>query len=672
MLRAVDRPGRCDGVELIRVREHGRLRRLRGTGVVMRRDRVDDLGEDFWLERAGPVLDETHTEVDVAEELPLPRRQEERPAVELAGAARIVEGGRGEEEVAAEPPVELGRLAAERRDADRVLEQPARVRVVAVGRRWKCTKACPEVGVSEEPPDEAAQPGVGDLVGEELEEPVQLVEVAAGLRGERCRVRALRLLERADVELQTVAEALDTSEDANRVALGETALEELDVAPDARLDPPARIDELDREVWLAAARAKPLLPCDGEDAVDHAVLGQLGDRRRARHARSLGPSPAGSFRPNAALEAVSRPSLRPRSRRAARRAGLATARRHDTRAARAPPRCKLVERGPACPPRDRCRRRARPRRVAFEGHPGSRRRPRAVDSRGDVHGARQCRAHARGLVARVRLEPYSEGGVLPHERTFEASTRARLELLRTTRAKLSPILLLHAGEGPSPPVGEPDLEATLDGTTSRLWRLDEPGVVETVTAGARRPLVIADGHHRYEAARRYHEEEGTDETSHVLAVLVSRDDSGLVVFPTHRVAAEEPVLNGGFRETEIPGGAIEGLERLAALPRDRAAFVVLRAGGAFLAEGDPTGDPVADLDATAVDRVTRGPVEFTPDAADAEAAVVRGTAAAAFLVRPPTVDQIEAVALAGETMPQKSTYFFPKLLAGLVFSPFDE
>lgn len=278
----------------------------------------------------------------------------------------------------------------------------------------------------------------------------------------------------------------------------------------------------------------------------------------------------------------------------------------------------------------------------------------------------------RGLVARVRLEPYSEGGVLPHERTFEASTRARLELLRTTRAKLSPILLLHAGEGPSPPVGEPDLEATLDGTTSRLWRLDEPGVVETVTAGARRPLVIADGHHRYEAARRYHEEEGTDETSHVLAVLVSRDDSGLVVFPTHRVAAEEPVFNGGFRETEVPGGAIEGLERLAALPRDRAAFVVLRAGGAFLAEGDPTGDPVADLDATAVDRVTRGPVEFTPDAADAEAAVVRGTAAAAFLVRPPTVDQIEAVALAGETMPQKSTYFFPKLLAGLVFSPFDE
>ena len=278
----------------------------------------------------------------------------------------------------------------------------------------------------------------------------------------------------------------------------------------------------------------------------------------------------------------------------------------------------------------------------------------------------------RGLAARVRLEPYSEGGILPHERTFEASMRARLELLRATRTKLSPILLLHAGEGPPPPAGKPDFEATLDGTTARLWRLVEPGVVEAVIAAVRRPLVIADGHHRYEAALRYHEEEGTDETSHVLAVLVSRDDTGLVVFPTHRVAAEEPVLNGGFRETGIQGGAIEGLERLAALPRDHAAFVVLRAGGAILAEGDPTGDPVADLDAAAVDRVTRGQVEFTPDAADAEAAVARGAAAAAFLVRPPTVDQIEAVARAGETMPQKSTYFFPKLLSGLVFSPFDE
>ncbi len=92
----------------------------------------------------------------------------------------------------------------------------------------------------------------------------------------------------------------------------------------------------------------------------------------------------------------------------------------------------------------------------------------------------------------------------------------------------------------------------------------------------------------------------------------------------------------------------------------------------MLAESEPTGDPLEDLDTTAVERVARGELGFTAFADEAEAAVRSGRAAAAFLVRPPTVEQIEAVALAGETMPEKSTYFFPKLLSGLLFSPLDE
>jgi uncharacterized protein (DUF1015 family) len=278
----------------------------------------------------------------------------------------------------------------------------------------------------------------------------------------------------------------------------------------------------------------------------------------------------------------------------------------------------------------------------------------------------------RGIVARVALEPYSSGRIRPHERTFEKPKRTRLELLRATRAKLSPILLLHEGSSPAPATGQPDVEASFDDSETRLWRIDDPAAIEAALAAVRGRLVIADGHHRYETALRFHQEDGTDETGHVLAALVAWDDPGLVVYPTHRLASLPPELNGALRQTALSGGAAEGLARLAQLSRDHAAFVVVERERAVLAEREPTGDPLEDLDTTAVDRLAPGELSFTPFADEAEAAVASGRAAAAFLVRPPSVDQIEAVAIAGETMPQKSTYFFPKLLAGLVFSPFDE
>lgn len=274
----------------------------------------------------------------------------------------------------------------------------------------------------------------------------------------------------------------------------------------------------------------------------------------------------------------------------------------------------------------------------------------------------------RGLAGRVRLEPYESGRILPHERTFEKAKDTRLSLLRATRTKLSPVLLLHEGAGPERLSRAPDLEAELDGARSRLWRLGEPAAIEQALERIQGRLIIADGHHRYETALRFHQEEGSEETGYVLAVLVSRDDPGLTIFPTHRlVASTPPELDGHFRLQPLEGGAVAAVEALDRLPRDRAAFVMLRPEGAVLALADQPG-----LDTVVVDRLALEGVSFTPSAAEAEAAVASGRARAAFLVRPPELADVEAMALSGERMPEKSTYFFPKLTSGLLFSPFDE
>ena len=280
----------------------------------------------------------------------------------------------------------------------------------------------------------------------------------------------------------------------------------------------------------------------------------------------------------------------------------------------------------------------------------------------------------RGIVARIRLHSYSDGVVVPHERTFPGPKEARLRLLRAVRTKLSPLFLLHEGAAPAPaPERPPDLEAALAGVTSRLWRLDGPSQAGGALARVQPRLLIADGHHRYETALRFHEEGGSEETAYVLAVLVSRDDPGLVVFPTHRlVRGSVPDLDGRFHVTAIEGTASEAVERLDEAPRDRAAFVVLTRDSVLLAQAAQGAVAPAALDTAAIDSLQLQGVTFTSSVGEAERAVASGAASAAFLVRAPTVEEIEALAVAGETMPPKTTYFFPKLTSGLLLSPFDE
>ena len=284
----------------------------------------------------------------------------------------------------------------------------------------------------------------------------------------------------------------------------------------------------------------------------------------------------------------------------------------------------------------------------------------------EFHGSDGRPRTRRGIVARVRLRRYEDGVVLPHERTFPRQKDVRLQLLRAARTKLSPVFLLHDGEAPDP-VGEPGLEAEHDGVRSRLWAVKEPAAVERILAGVSGPFVVADGHHRYETALRFHEEDGSEETAYVLAVLVGAGDSGLEILPTHRMTTGAvPTLDGGLRVTEL-GPVYSPLDVLREVPPDHAAFVLVAPGRAVLAEADAPGP-----DTAAVDRLPLEGVSFTSSAVDAVRAVADEEATAAFLVRAPTVEQVEASARSGERMPPKSTYFFPKLTSGLLFSPFDE
>jgi uncharacterized protein (DUF1015 family) len=244
-----------------------------------------------------------------------------------------------------------------------------------------------------------------------------------------------------------------------------------------------------------------------------------------------------------------------------------------------------------------------------------------------------------GLVVSLRVEPYEHGVVLPHERTHAGPKEGRLRLLRATRTQLEPIFLLHDGPRIEPPSREPDLAIEGD----RLWRVDE------VPDFSNLQLLIADGHHRYETAVAFHAEDGGDGSAWMMVVLVSTREEGLTIFPTHRVAQSVNGVRG--EPIEEPGDELPGV-------------VLYRSGRYELLNGD-------GLDVDVVDALQPQGVTYTAQRAEAVAAVDRGDAEAAFLLRPTPLDAVFERARRGEVMPQKTTYFFPKLTSGLLFHPLD-
>jgi uncharacterized protein (DUF1015 family) len=245
-----------------------------------------------------------------------------------------------------------------------------------------------------------------------------------------------------------------------------------------------------------------------------------------------------------------------------------------------------------------------------------------------------------GFAASVEVTPYEAGDVLPHERTHAGPKEDRLRLLRATRTQLEPIFLLYDADAPfSRPATAPAMDVSESGVRTRVWPLAAPAVnLDT-------PFLIADGHHRYETAVAFREEEPA--ATHTFAILVSSRASGLEIFPTHRLVQQLGEVSG--EEVDAPG-----------------AGVTLYRDGRYVRVD--TGD---DFGPRVVESFAPEGVTYTAYADEAIAAVDRGAAAAAFLLQPVTVEQVAAFAHEGEIMPQKSTFFFPKLTSGLLLYPVD-
>jgi uncharacterized protein (DUF1015 family) len=312
-----------------------------------------------------------------------------------------------------------------------------------------------------------------------------------------------------------------------------------------------------------------------------------------------------------------------------------------------------------------------------------------------------------GILARVRIEPYGPGAIRPHERTQPGPKEDRLRLTEATRHNLSPIFSLHPGsvwrhvepaltDDPWGEVTDPD------GTVHRLWRVPDPRVHEAIAAElADAELLIADGHHRYETARSYADSiAGEDGHSYTLMYLVSLEDPGLTVFPTHRLLTG---LSDPERQEALGAGLkrLFEVEEVAAAELDpagqhgvgvfgyvdshlrRAFRLRLRDLGELDRALDGRPEAYRRLDAVILEAlVLRGilgmseediaakrAIAYAKGADEVWAEIESARADCAFLLRPTPVEQVREVAAAGETMPPKSTYFFPKVLTGLVFNP---
>lgn len=326
----------------------------------------------------------------------------------------------------------------------------------------------------------------------------------------------------------------------------------------------------------------------------------------------------------------------------------------------------------------------------------------------------------RGFIALGKLHEYADQVVFCHEETLDAPKRDRLQLLQATKAHFGQVFMLYSD--PARTVeqilydgsGAPDAQATDEyGVQHLLWRISDPAAIHLLVAAmADKKLIIADGHHRYEAALAYarqhareyvrKSETSTSALPHppapeaaTMMTFINMDAEGLKILPTHRLVHSLAGFDAeAFRAKastfctfqKLNAGVIDW--QTALRTQQGTAFVAVLADGAYLLQPKPEACAalleklpprrrkldVEFLHAVLLDHVLGIPpdqvrsethVSYLRDAAEAVDAVRSGEAQVAFLTRPVTLEQLKEVAFAGEVMPQKSTDFYPKLLSGL-------
>lgn len=318
--------------------------------------------------------------------------------------------------------------------------------------------------------------------------------------------------------------------------------------------------------------------------------------------------------------------------------------------------------------------------------------------------------HRRGILAIVPAEPWERGEMLPHERTLRGPKLDRLALLRTLRVQTSPIFGVWTGVSLRPQLDAvttrpPLLGGRTDGEFGSekhlVWEAGESEAAAFSEALASATLYVADGHHRYETSVAYHQERDATEPEAppdapfrwCMVYLADAADPALTILPTHRLVRPAPgiaySLDDLWARLEDPwelDAAVDieaAFARATAMRADHHAFAAVSSDGSAVLHRPrlPTDSPRAGLDVAVLETEVLGPAGVTPediragglvytqDVAQLAAAVDRGDGLLGFAVQATTMAEVVAVSDAGEVMPQKSTYFYPKVPTGLALHP---
>jgi uncharacterized protein (DUF1015 family) len=319
-----------------------------------------------------------------------------------------------------------------------------------------------------------------------------------------------------------------------------------------------------------------------------------------------------------------------------------------------------------------------------------------------VYSIQDVQKRLRGFLCLVKLEELGNGSVYPHECTHSKPKQDRLNLLRACEASTSPIFSLYKSSAGGISnilsritLTRPYLQAAdLSGNLHRLWQIDHAEEIEIVRQELTgKPIFIADGHHRYETSFEYAKEMSVKKTSpsdkklydYALTFLANMMDEGITILPTHRLIKEVPgdidrMLSKYFEiekianDFDIRRKLSERKNAFGFFKKREKGWHILTYRGRDLSEVHPD---LREIDVVILHEIifkrilTNAEIGYEMDVAKALDQVNDGEYAAAFFLNPTQVKDVEKSALCSIRMPPKSTYFYPKLLTGLVMNKWE-